>query len=60
MMIYGDEDGLWVGEDDDVDHRCRKFFTFWERGETLQEFLSELQLFGVSRSKKRLTVLSSI
>jgi hypothetical protein len=37
-------------------HRCRKFFTFWERSDTIRKFLSELHMFGVSRSKKRLNI----
>jgi hypothetical protein len=43
-----------------VNHRCRKFLTFWERVETLRNFLSELQLFEVSRSKKRLNIAENI
>ena len=41
-------------------HRCRKFFTFWERGKTLRKFLQEVRLFGVSRSKKRLIIAENI
>ena len=42
--------------DDSSDHRCRKFFTFWERGETFRKFLPEVRFSVVSRSIKRLNI----
>ena len=42
------------------DHRCRKFFTFWERGETLRKFLTEAQFSVISRGIKRFTMPENI
>ena len=41
-------------------HRCRKFFTFWERGDALRKFLSEVQLSAVLRSIKTLNIPENI
>ena len=56
LLLYG----LLKQVSQSDNHRCRKFFTFWERGKTLRKFLQEVRLFGVSRSKKRLIIAENI
>ena len=41
-------------------HRCRKFFSFWEREETFRKFLPKVGLSGLSRSKKRVNMAENI
>jgi hypothetical protein len=55
-------DIIWFVQEtgDTLEHRCRKFFTFWERDETFRKFLPKVQLSGVSRSKKMLNIPESI
>ena len=49
---------IWLFEY--IHHRCRKNFTFWERGEALRKFLSGFQFSDSSRSLIRRSILENI